>query len=98
MLVISSFMDANELITYCEAEDRVCPQPVSWNQLWTILGAPQGILAAPLILAGWVYSNDEQKRLRLVEHIRFAEQQGNLARASAFLRSLRESEWHHLKK
>jgi hypothetical protein len=38
----------------------------------------------------------DQKRERLVEHIRWAHDYGALDTVASFLRSLPENEWHHL--
>jgi hypothetical protein len=46
-------------------------------------------------LAGWSYSSDGEKAQRLVEHIEWAGENGALPHASAFLRKLREKDWHH---
>lgn len=50
----------------------------------------------PLILGAWHHVSNLEKMLRLAEHIQWADKHGKLTEASAFLRGLVESDWHHL--
>ena len=52
--------------------------------------------SVPLILGAWNFASNLEKMLRLAEHIQWADDHGELAEASAFLRSLEETDWHHL--
>jgi hypothetical protein len=52
--------------------------------------------AQPLILGAWWDTPASAKRLRLREHLEYAETHGVLARIDAFLRGLPEAEWAHL--
>jgi hypothetical protein len=92
---------ADQLITYCQENGRVCPQPSLWNDFWELLPDRNREGAGwepslPLILAAWHHSSDADKRIRLEEHIRWAEQHNGLEQASAYLRGLSESDWHYL--
>jgi hypothetical protein len=49
----------------------------------------------PLILGGWWYSNDREKRDRLELHLRWAADHGVLLSITNFLNSLKEEDWHH---
>lgn len=89
------------LISYCRENDRVCPVPTRWNELWEMLPGKVQIGAGwkpplPLILGAWHYTSNLEKKLRLNDHIAWAEDHGVLDRISAFLRGLPETEWHHL--
>jgi hypothetical protein len=80
---------------------RVCPQPAMWGRLYELLPETRSdgygsIPASPLMLAAWDDSRDEQKILRLREHLEWAERHGALGRVHAFLASLPEREWHHV--
>lgn len=89
-VVETSSAARDELLAYCEANDRVCPNPPEWHDLWALLpGAP-----TPLILAAWHHATDRQKRACLREQLKGASAQA-LAQADAFLRSLTEDQWHH---
>ena len=92
---------ADQLIAYCQENGRVCPQPSLWNGFWELLPDRNRVGAGwepplPLILAAWHHTSDADKRMRLEEHIRWADQHNGLEQASAFLRGLAEFEWHHL--
>jgi hypothetical protein len=90
-----------ELTSYCQQNGRVWPQPRLWQALYELLperrqvGAGY-IPAAPLILGGWWYSTDQDKSMRLKEHIQWAADHGALERVTHYLHGLQESEWHHL--
>ena len=94
----------DQLIAYCQENGRVCPQPSLWNDFWMMLpNRREGSVSeggweppVPLILGAWWDAHDNTKRSRLEQHIRWAEQHNALEQASAFLRGLVESEWHHL--
>jgi hypothetical protein len=88
------------LVAYCRDNQRVCPQPLSWNALWELLPDRRQRGAGwtpplPLILGAWHFTSDFEKRNRLVEHIEWADQHGNLSEIAAYLRKLPEEEWHH---
>jgi hypothetical protein len=91
---------ANELIAYCRQNNRVCPQPGRWNELWKILPDRKQIGAGweppvPLILAAWHETPAMSKMVRLAEHIQWADSHRVLPQVAAFLRNLREEDWHH---
>lgn len=92
----------DSLIAYCQENDRVCPQPGLWHDLWETLPDKQQIGAGwkpalPLILAAWEHASNLEKMLRLADHIHWAENHGCLPEVSTFLHGLAESDWHHLK-
>jgi hypothetical protein len=88
------------LLAFVQADERVCPRPIEWNQFWQSLPGAQrtehGFTpAAPLILAAWHGSSDHQKADRLREHIMWAAAHGALDEADQFLRQLPLEAWHH---
>ena len=90
----------NDILTYCQQNGRVCPQPQRWQQLYELLPERRQVgagfvPAAPLILGGWWHSTDHDKRMRLQAHIEWASQHQALERISQFLRALQESDWYH---
>jgi hypothetical protein len=93
---------ASRLIAYCRENGRICPQPDYWDRLWKMLpglDSPEGQnLPIPLILGGWHYSSNIQKIERLKMHIEWADQHGAIDNVDAFLRGLREEDWHHRSK
>jgi hypothetical protein len=70
--------------------------PTRWNELYQILPNTRRIgvgwePAGPLILAARWEASMDQKRERLVEHIRWAHKHGALDTVANFLRSLPET-------
>lgn len=65
--------DKAQLISYVSSGGRVCPNPDEWMALSDIIGmnAP-GKRLVPLILAGWAFSSDADKRARVIEQIEYA--------------------------
>ena len=89
-----------ELMDYAVSNNRVCPMPEKWNELWKTLSKEENLqgafkLAPPLILAAWHESTDQEKILRLKEQLIFAEQQGLIDQAESFLHGLNETHWYH---
>jgi len=89
------------LLEYVKAEDRVCPMPFRWTELWEMLPGRQRSGASwepppPLVLAGWWDTPSFAKMERLAEHIRYANAHGVLGEVDRFLRGLPEAEWAHL--
>ncbi len=88
------------LVAYCRENNRVCPQPPQWDQLWESLPERERVGAGwkpplPLILAAWHDTPAMLKMLRLAEHIQWAAKHGALEPVARFLRELPEEDWHH---
>lgn len=91
----------DELLAFVRQQDRVCPVPGRWAELYDLLpGRSQDGAgwhpAVPLILGGWWYSSIQDKRERLAEHIQYAAANGALPFVEQFLRGLPASEWAHV--
>jgi hypothetical protein len=89
------------LLEYVKAQDRVCPMPIRWDELWQMLPGRQrqgGTWepAPPLILGAWWDTPSFAKMERLAEHINYASAHGVLANVDQFLRALPETEWAHV--
>lgn len=89
------------LLAYCRENERVCPQPYLWHQLWEMLPNRKRDGAhwrpgPPLILGAWHYAPWVHKKFRLAEHVEWAAQQGALESVSRFLRGLHEEDWFHV--
>jgi len=90
-----------KLLEYIRANSRICPVPTAWNGLWQLLRNKKRKgggwePALPLILAAWWDTSGLQKMMRLIEHIEWAESNGQLEEISKYLFELKEEEWHHL--
>jgi hypothetical protein len=93
--------DAQTLIVYSREHQRVCPQPQRWQALWEMLPDRRQVDGGwspplPLILGAWHHASNIEKMQRLAEHLEWAEKRGKIAAIAAFIRSLDESDWHHL--
>jgi hypothetical protein len=89
----------DSLLAYVRSNDRICPVPDRWNELWELLERSRRSGSEspppPLILAAWHSTSGLEKILRLDEQIRFAADQKLTDHVDAFLRGLREDEWVH---
>lgn len=89
------------LIAYCSDKNRAVPNPDQWNSLFRMLKntkqKPTGGWEPPLplILGAWWHSMPIEKVLRFQEHLRWADQEGQIDEIGTFLRSLKDDEWVH---
>ena len=79
---------------YCNSNNRVCPMPMKWNDLFNIL-KDNNKLDLPLILNGWEISSPLEKHLRFESHIKSALESSQIEEIGEFLRLLSEDEWAH---
>jgi hypothetical protein len=97
--------DENEQLAalqgFIKAEQRVCPMPLRWQELWEML--PGRVRRGgtwepppPLILGEWWSTPSFAKAERLAAHIDYAAAHGALAQVDGFLRGMPEAEWAHL--
>lgn len=54
------------LLAYCRENNRVCPKPGRWDDLWKLLPERQRVgggwePALPLILGAWNYSSNFER-------------------------------------
>ncbi len=87
------------LLAFIRSNGRVCPEPEYWNEMWNVLCSreprpTQVKPGLPLILGGWHYSSDDDKRDCLEAQVRWAAAHGRLGEVDAFLRGIRDDEWH----
>jgi hypothetical protein len=90
-----------EVVAETQKNNRVCPQPQKWNELYGLLSNKRRKgdgwePSLPLILAAWWDSPAMSKICRLREHIEWAFEQGCLDVVYKFLINLKEEEWHHI--
>lgn len=86
-----------QLLAYVSSGGRICPNPDQWMTLSEIIGmnAP-GKRLVPLILAGWAFSSDADKRARVIEQIKYAFTLEPLVteQFSQYLESLKPEQWY----
>jgi len=85
------------LIDYVQYDGRVCP--MCWQELWEMLPDRKQKTSGgwepplPLILAAWWDTTAEQKRERLIGHIKYAANHGILDKVDKFIRELDPDQW-----
>ncbi len=87
---------------YCTSNNKICPMPIKWNELYQLLENTQQIGVGyeppiPLILGAWHNTSDYQKQNRLKVHIEWAKEHNQLDDIGSYLRSLKKEEWLHSK-
>jgi hypothetical protein len=90
----------DDVLTEAKKNNRICPQPDKWNELYNILPdkVREGSGWKPslsLILAAWHDTPHLLKILRLKEHIEWAADHGQVDTIYQFLINLKEEEWYH---
>ncbi|MFZ4126037.1 MAG: hypothetical protein ACOYJ2_08240 [Rickettsiales bacterium] len=94
----SALPDFEQYAAQLVAAGRICVMGIYWDKLFTIITGSKkrdnNILPNPLILGGWVYSDDEHKKERFMEHLRYAYDNGKWDGAMKYLESVPESAWH----
>lgn len=90
-------LSVGEVIVESRRNNRVCPLPERWQQLYALLPAGASEQPTPpLIGAGWHDSSSITKRVCLRGQIEFAGAHGCLEQVFKFLKSLPEEEWLHM--
>ena len=91
-----------KLKEYCQSNDRVCPQPQKWANLYDVLSNTKQLPtggwepALPLILAAWYEAPTLFKMMRLKEHIDWSASHSCFDKVEKFLYELREEDWFHI--
>lgn len=87
----------HDAMTEVRRNNRVCPSPARWRQLYDMLPGRAGTRPTPPLLGpSWEATPSLSKRMCLREHLAWAEAMGTLPQVLAFLKELPEQEWHHM--
>ena len=91
----------DELITESRRNNRVCPKPDRWQQLFNMLlegepGVSGKMPSPPLIGQAWLATPSLSKRMSFRDHLEWAGAHGGLEIAASFIKQLREDEWYHM--
>ena len=89
----------DDVIAYCQADRRICPQPLEWKRLYHCLPQTRRVgngwsPPLPLTLAAWANTTDEEKRARFHLHVRWAWERGRESELTTFVLSLEAAQWH----
>jgi hypothetical protein len=86
-----------EVMVEARKNNRVCPKPAKWQQLFEMLPDRQhSEPAPPLVGAAWNATPSIPKRMCFREHIEWAASHGCLRQVFTFMKALPESDWHHM--
>lgn len=90
----------SEVIQEVEKDGRVCPAPDKWHELWEMLPDKKRKGSGwepplPLILTAWNDTPIISKKIRIREHIQWAEKHGILDDVYHFLKNLKHNEWYY---
>lgn len=93
----SSWASLEEAMVEARKNNRVCPVPARWQELYQLLpGKKNNQPTPPLLGAAWAMTPSISKRMCLREHLEWAQAQGGLDEVLSFLKRLPEAEWHHM--
>ncbi|HET8746874.1 MAG TPA: hypothetical protein VFM98_14800 [Ramlibacter sp.] len=91
-------LSVHTLMVLARRNNRVCPLPAQWAELYRLLGGdgqPE-LQAPPLQPWLWTRLSGLQKRLRFREHVEWAERHGRLELMARFMGGLEEGDWVHM--
>lgn len=87
----------NDAMVEVRRNNRVCPSPARWQQLYEMLpNRTASRPTPPLVGPSWQATPSLSKRMCLREHLAWAETQESLPQVLDFLKQLPEEEWHHM--
>ena len=100
----------NELINFLKEKNIICPLPIIWNDMYKLMvreihtresnwvvdtiyenyGTPP-----PLVLNGWNFSTDDEKKERFLEHLNIANKNGKLGLIKNFLMKVKPVDFYY---
>lgn len=91
-------LSADTLMVVARWNNRVCPRPELWTELYHRLGGTSYVDLPPPPVDRWIWTKLSalQKRLCLRETIEWAERHGKLPQVAKFMESLAEVDWLHM--
>ena len=86
-----------EVMVEARLNNRVCPKPAKWLQLYEMLpDKKHSEPPPPLVDAAWHDTPSIPKRMCFRQHIEWADTHGCLQQVYTFMKSVPEDEWHHM--
>jgi hypothetical protein len=91
-------LSAAALMVIARRNNRVCPQPARWNELYQRVGGDRypDLAPPPVHPAIWTRLSAMQRRLHFRDHIEWAERRRKLPEFAAFIEQLEEHDWVHM--
>jgi hypothetical protein len=83
------------MIKYILKENRICPQPIVWKELYEIMckDLNENNIPKPLVLAGWNFSSNIEKSNRFIEHLKLVDFNSE-NRIKNFILNMIEEDWY----
>jgi hypothetical protein len=88
-----------EVMSAVGKDNRVCPQPTRWLELYRILqisGHSQTLPTPPLTGSAWAATPALAKRMALREQLEWADRNGCLQPVFEFIQALPDTDWHYV--
>jgi hypothetical protein len=89
-------LSVDDVLVEARRNNRVCPQPVFWFQLYDLLPEGPRRPAPPPDGPVWRSSSSLAKRMALRDQLEYADRVGVLPAVNTFLRKMREQDWLHM--
>ena len=94
-------MTVAQVLNLARKNNRVCPMPGPWQQLYDMLPNKEQVgrdwrPQAPLTGGAWSATPAISKRMCLRDHIEWADSHGILDDVYLFLKALPDDEWLHI--
>lgn len=91
-------LSADTLMVKARQNNRVCPRPSKWLQLYDALEGERYEDLPPPPVQPWLWKtlSSLQKRLRFREHVEWAERHGRLEPLARYMDQLAEDDWLHM--
>lgn len=89
-------MSIDDVLVEARRNNRVCPQPVFWFQLYDLLPESPRRPVPPPDGPAWRAASSLAKRMALRDHLEYANAAGVLPAVMSFMRGLREENWLHM--
>jgi len=86
-----------EVMGIARKDNRVCPQPSRWLEMYRILQDKAGLHALPsqpLVGSAWAATPPMAKRMAFHEQLEWADKNHCLTPVHEFLKTLRDSDWY----
>ncbi|EAQ42507.1 hypothetical protein [Polaribacter sp. MED152] len=76
-------------------ENRICPKPMIWNEIYKLMCQElrEKNIPKPLILAGWNFTTDREKKNRFMEHLNLIDLKSE-NKIKTFVLSINEKDWY----
>ena len=91
-------LSADLLMVQARRNNRVCPRPALWRQLYLELGGADCVDLPPPPVEAWLWGklSSLQRRLFFREYLEWGDRHGRLPAIARFMDALGEADWLHM--